>query len=325
MLQTMAAATTTTAQAPYPGKLDPYASRGNDGSVVDRPDPVVWSTDVSPTGPLTSVEVQHFERHGFVILRRKMSGSKVDAARAVVAGMTSGVATKGSTFDAGHRVIVSEPGKDQVVRSIFAAHHGDDALASLAMDKSVATCARQLLADSVYVHQSRVNVMSAFGGSGFWWHTDFETWHAEDGMPRPRALTAVTMLSRNDETNGSLMVMPGSHKRFVRCPGMHGANNWETSVKEQQTYGTPSREALEEVHRSSGLQVITGDPGDVLLFDCNLIHGSAGNISPTARCNVFVVFNADSNRLQAPFYSPSPRPEHFGHRLYSPTLNLGDC
>ncbi|MGP3951389.1 hypothetical protein [Streptomyces sp. 7N604] len=25
-----------------------------------------------------------------------------------------------------------------------------------------------------------------FGASGFYWHSDFETWHAEDGLPGGR-------------------------------------------------------------------------------------------------------------------------------------------
>jgi hypothetical protein len=43
--------------------------------------------------------------------------------------------------------------------------------------------ARQLLGSDVYVHQSRVNFKPGFNGQDFYWHSDFETWHAEDGMP----------------------------------------------------------------------------------------------------------------------------------------------
>jgi hypothetical protein len=41
----------------------------------------------------------------------------------------------------------------------------------------------------------------------------------------------------------------------------------------------------------------------VLFFDSNLLHASSGNRSPFPRRNLFVAFNAWSNRLQAPFFS----------------------
>ena len=44
------------------------------------------------------------------------------------------------------------------------------------------------------------------------------------------------------------------------------------------------------------------------LFDCNTMHGSNGNITPFPRTNAFLVYNAVSNRLQAPFGADAPRP-----------------
>lgn len=63
----------------------------------------------------------------------------------------------------------------------------------------------------VYIHQSRINDKFGFKGSGFNWHSDLETWHSEDGMPRMRALSASLMLTDNNEFNGPLMLIPGSH------------------------------------------------------------------------------------------------------------------
>lgn len=67
----------------------------------------------------------------------------------------------------------------------------------------------------MYVHQSRINFTSGFGGAEFDRHSDFETWHARDGMPRPRAVGISLVLTENYAFNGPLMVMPGSHETFV--------------------------------------------------------------------------------------------------------------
>lgn len=51
-----------------------------------------------------------------------------------------------------------------------------------------------------------------------------------------------------------------------------------------------------------------------MIFDCNTLHASNGNITPFERMNAFFVFNAWSNRLEEPYAAPSPRPEHIAHR-----------
>ena len=58
----------------------------------------------------------------------------------------------------------------------------------------------------------------------------------------------------------------------------------------------------------------TGKPGTVVIFDCNTMHGSNGNITPFPRANAFFVYNAVSNRLQAPFGVKKPRPAFIAAR-----------
>jgi ectoine hydroxylase len=56
----------------------------------------------------------------------------------------------------------------------------------------------------------------------------------------------------------------------------------------------------------------------MLMFECNLLHGSAGNISPWPRSNVFFVYNAVSNRPTEPFAAVAPRPAFVGERQTQP-------
>jgi ectoine hydroxylase len=44
------------------------------------------------------------------------------------------------------------------------------------------------------------------------------------------------------------------------------------------------------------------------------MHGSNGNITPYPRANAFFVYNAASNRLQAPFGVKKPRPSFVAAR-----------
>jgi ectoine hydroxylase len=54
----------------------------------------------------------------------------------------------------------------------------------------------------------------------------------------------------------------------------------------------------------------------VVIFDCNVMHGSNGNITPFPRANAFLVYNALSNRLVTPFGAKAPRPPFIADREF---------
>jgi len=214
---------------------------------------------------------------------------------------------------------VTEPqreGAPPAVRSVFAPHRTSLLINRAQRDSRMVDAARQILDDDIFIHQSRVNFQRAIHGTGFFWHSDIETWMSEDGLPQPRALSQVILLSRNRATNGALMVVPGSHRFWASCPGETPEANWETSLKAAQQYGTPTGEQLETLVGAFGINYAEGEPGDVLMFDCNTLHASANNLSPEGRCNVFGVFNAASNRAvgDRPPAASTFRPEHIASR-----------
>jgi len=55
----------------------------------------------------------------------------------------------------------------------------------------------------------------------------FETWYAEDGMPRMRAISCSINLTENFEFNVPLMAIPGSHKTYIFCGGKTPDNHYE--------------------------------------------------------------------------------------------------
>ena len=64
--------------------------------------------------------------------------------------------------------------------------------------------------------------------------------------------------------------------------------------------GVPDDDSLRELVRMGRINECTGPPGTVVVFDCNVMHGSNGNITPFPRHNVFLVYNAVSNALGEP-------------------------
>ena len=208
--------------------------------------------------------------------------------------------------------LITEPDSDEV-RSIFRVHRLSQVFDWLARDTRILDVARQILGSEAYLHQSRVNLKPGFHGKEFYWHSDFETWHVEDGMPRMRALSASIALTDNYPFNGPLMLIPGSHKTFVPCVGSTPQNHYRQSLKKQE-YGVPDQVSLKRLADQGGIVAPTGPAGSVVFFDCNTMHGSNSNISPFARSNVFFVYNSVENSLSEPYCGLKPRPEHIAAR-----------
>jgi len=289
---------------------DAYPTRqGGSTRLTPRLDPVLHGkAGPEEPGPLSPTQLAAYDRDGFLLLPGLLSTSEVrelTTALSKLRAEASGSAEQG--------IIRERGGTD--VRSVFAVHHRADALGAIARHPTLLGAARQILADAVYLHQSRVNFKPGLVGGAFSWHSDFETWHAEDGMPRMRAMSASILLDDNRPWNGPLMLVPGSHRTFVSCPTPTPTEHYRESLVDQQV-GTPSREALGTLFEQAGerIELAVGAAGTVVLFDCNTMHASPANLSPRPRNNVFLVYNAMSNRLSEPFGAASRRPEFLATR-----------
>lgn len=267
--------------------------------MLERYDAVVHG-QWTGSAPISELQAAQFERDGYIILEDLFSDEEVAFLQRAAGTLLADPA------DLDAETIVTEPRGDEI-RSIFGIHRQSAVMARLAADARLADVARFLLGDEVYIHQSRLNYKPGFRGKEFYWHSDFETWHVEDGMPRMRALSMSVLLAENTPHNGPLMLIPGSHRTYLTCVGETPDDHYLSSLKRQE-YGVPDEHSLAELAHWHGIVSPTGKPGTVILFDCNLMHGSNGNITPFPRTNAFLVYNAVSNRLGKPFGVDKPRP-----------------
>ncbi|ONI51505.1 MULTISPECIES: ectoine hydroxylase [unclassified Streptomyces] len=290
-------------------RADLYPSRGAAEMTTPRQDPVIWSAPGAP-GPIAAKDLQGYEHDGFLTVDQLITPDEVAVYEAELNRLITDPAIR-----ADERSIVEK--QSQNVRSVFEVHKISEVFAGLVRDERVVGRARQILGSDVYVHQSRINVKPGFGATGFYWHSDFETWHAEDGLPSMRTVSVSIALTENFDTNGGLMIMPGSHKSFLGCAGATPKDNYKKSLQMQDA-GTPSDEALTKMADRHGIRLFTGKAGSATWFDCNAMHGSGDNITPYARSNVFIVFNSVENEAQEPFAAPIRRPEFIGARDFTP-------
>jgi len=274
-------------------------------ALLERKDPVVYEKTLNQS-EIESLELDFYEQNGFLFLESFFADEEVARFKTETKRLLT--ETHGSKCPE----VILEPESEEV-RSIFSVHNDDAFFQQLANSPRLLAIVKQILGSDVYVHQSRINFKPGFTGKEFYWHSDFETWHAEDGMPRMRALSCSIALEDNNYYNGSLMVIPGSHRWFVSCVGETPEDHYKESLRRQE-YGVPDQESLTKLVNQSRIEMPVGKAGSVLLFDCNTMHGSSANISPYPRSNAFFVYNSVENKLQEPFSSSKPRPNYIAAR-----------
>ncbi|GAB3187729.1 ectoine hydroxylase [Nesterenkonia suensis] len=292
-----------------PDVTDLYPTRQDEEPrVIPRQDPVVQGT--AEQGPLDAETLRGFDERGYLTIDRLISDDELQLFRDELHRLAHDPAVK-----ADERTVVEA--KSQEVRSIFDIHRTNEVFKKIANDPRLVGRARQILGSDVYIHQSRINYKPGFVGKDFTWHSDFETWHAEDGVPTPRAVSISISLTDNYSFNGPLMIMPGSHKHYISAVGGTPEDNFKQSLV-MQGAGVPDPETLTQFADRFGIDVLEGPAGGAIMFDSNCMHASNGNVTPYSRSNVFIVYNSVENTPVEPFAAPSPRPDFLGSRDFTP-------
>ncbi|MGR2737837.1 ectoine hydroxylase [Billgrantia sp. Q4P2] len=275
--------------------------------MFERIDPVVFTEGAKRRdGPLSEEQVSEYEEKGFLSFEGFFDREEMEAFIQELRDYEEDDDLKLSEGT------ILEPGREEI-RSIFGIHEISERFSRLTRDPRLLAMVEQLLGKDVYIHQSRINYKPGFKGKGFDWHSDFETWHSEDGMPRMRSLSCSIVLTDNGEFNGPLMLIPGSHKQFVPCVGRTPTDNYKESLKSQDV-GVPDNASLRELMLNGDIEAPKGPAGTLVMFECNTMHGSNINMSCWPRSNLFFVYNSVDNGLMNPFCGNRPRPEFLANR-----------
>ena len=174
---------------------------------------------------------------------------------------------------------------------------------------------RQLLKDDVYLHQSRLNPKPGFGGGGAWdWHQDYPPWHMIDGMPEPKCVMASVFVDDCTGVTSPLLVVPGSQRHGLLDSKLH-----EDAKGRGYALHNIDSGVLESLAAESGIEALIGQAGSVAFVDCNVVHGSANNVSPWRRAIIYLNYNAVSNACTG-----TERPWYQNNRDFTPLQPLDD-
>ena len=191
-------------------------------------------------------------------------------------------------------------------RTAFAAHTYNEAFRLLGAHPRLIEPIEQVFGEHLYMHQFKINAKAAFDGDVWQWHQDYGTWQRDDGMPEPRAMNIAVFLDTVMPINGPLMLVPRSHRHGTLAAGHDVATT-------SYPLWTLDQDTVRRLVDEGGIVAPTGAPGGVLMFHGNLVHGSAGNITPYPRKIVYLTLNAVSNFIRTP-----TRPAWIAHRDFTP-------
>ena len=250
---------------------------------------------------LTERQLAEFEVEGYLFLPEVFSPAEV----AVLAAEVPGI------FAQERDEVWRETG-GKAVRTAFATHTYNEAFRRLGRHPRLVGPVEGILDGPVYMHQFKVNGKEAFDGDVWQWHQDYGTWARDDLMPEPRAMNVAVFLDDVTPFNGALMFIPRSHKQGVIEAG-------HDLLTTSYPLWTLDKATVTRLAEAGGIVAPTGPGGSMLLFHCNLVHASPGNISPFRRTIVYLSLCRVDNHI-----CQFKRPEWIAHRDFTPIESLAD-
>ncbi|MEO8205509.1 MAG: phytanoyl-CoA dioxygenase family protein [Chthoniobacterales bacterium] len=248
------------------------------------------------TGTWNTRQLEEYNRDGYLLIRNLLSPEQVAELNDAVPPLL-----QGDDADGMYRVRESTG----AARSVFLTHRHSPPFKELARNPKILNPVKQLLKNDVYIWHSKINVKDAFEGAVWLWHQDYGYW-VKDGV-EDRLVSVMVFLDRSTLNNGCFMVAPGT--QHTNLP--HYSDTKTTSYKQWCV----ELDSLKETLKEEMIVPMLGNPGDVLFFHSNVLHGSGHNMSPLPRKTMILVYNGVDN---TPVGIENPRPDWVVSHDYTP-------
>ena len=214
---------------------------------------------------ISDQDVTFYRANGYLVVRAVLSSDEVAELRRVTDEFVinaGSVTAHNAIYDLEDSHSPAEPR----VRRIKTPHAHHEAYARMVAHPKILAVLQKLWGASIRFDVSKLNLKAAGYGAPVEWHQDWAFYpHTNDDL----AAVGI-MIDDVDETNGPLMVIPGSHKGPILD---HHANGFFCGAID------PSRE---EADFDEAVK-LTGTAGSITVHHARAIHGSATNTSGKPR------------------------------------------
>ena len=208
---------------------------------------------------LTKQQIEQYFDLGYVVVEGVLSPAKLARLRAETESIIADAASV-SQHNAVYDLEDSHSPQNPRVRRIKEPHKHFPYFWDLFCDTDITDVLVPLLGENIRVYGAKMNMKSAGYGAPVEWHQDWAFYpHTNDDV-----LATGMLLDDCDESNGPLMVLPGSHKGPVYD---HHADGFFCGAFDPDASGLDVSPA----------EMLTGPAGSMTIHHVRAVHGSAMN------------------------------------------------
>jgi phytanoyl-CoA hydroxylase len=233
---------------------------------------------------LTQSRIEQFQHDGYLICRKLASPKTCDNMLAVtrehLQRMIAPVEFEAEVGYPGAPKSFDAPG-GRTVRRLRNAYQRDASFRNWASDPRLVDWLAQLFGEPVCLtlaHHNCVMTKHPNFGTATGWHRDIRYW----SFTRPDLVTVWLALGDETEANGSLKVIPGSHRLAIKREQLDELDFLRPDVAENQAIFARG-------------QALALEQGDVVLFHSGLFHAAGKNTGETVKSSVAFAYRAQSN------------------------------
>ena len=210
-------------------------------------------------------QIEEYHEHGYLLVENALDAGQLEQLQSITRELieqSRTVTVSDAVFDLDQGHSSDHP---RLTR-IKTPHEVDPAFRAILHSERITECLQALLGPHVRLQNSKLNTKAGQGGAAVEWHQDWGFYpHTNDDM-----LALGFMLSDITEEDGPLLVVPGSH----RGPVLPHSN--DTCFCGAVDPGHP------DAHLDKAV-ALTGKAGSMSIHHVRLLHGSAPNLSASAR------------------------------------------
>ncbi len=221
---------------------------------------------------LSAAQCERFHCEGFLIVERFFDPDEVQ-----MLGRIARADHELKTQAASRR-----DGEGGVIRLAVRNKLGDDIYSAFVRCRRIVNTMETLLGGEVYHYHHKMILKEPRIGGAWEWHQDYGYWY-ENGCLFPELASCMVAVDRATRSNGCLQVLKGSH---LMGRINHGPIGDQTGADPERVQAALGR--LETVYCEV-------EPGDAILFHCNLLHRSDRNESDLPRWALICCYNAARN------------------------------
>jgi ectoine hydroxylase-related dioxygenase (phytanoyl-CoA dioxygenase family) len=222
---------------------------------------------------LSSVELEHYRRDGYVVPQFRLPANKIQALQSSLNRLLS----ENPNVRPEKLVSAHIEGKnDEGVR-------GSKDFLDLAMDKDILDLVAQAIGPDIILWGCHIFCKPAGTGYETPWHQDGHYWPI-----RPLA-TCTVWVALEDSLieNGCLRVIPGSHRNQILHPHLHEDRD-DLTLNQRMVAGSFDEQLSHDIELQAG---------QMSLHDVFMIHGAAANTSAKRRTGVALRYMPGSSQL----------------------------